>query len=338
MDPADAAFARMVHERVLNPLHLLILGQASTALLREALDWIEDPHHHPIAAPGANLAGLIQQAVLRSGVAEVEVACPASIPTPVGMSGAAALCDAIVEALRNAQRHADATHLRVQANRTEDEIQVLVSDDGGGLAADEVPRLGLTLGIVEAMNSVAGRAQISSDERTGTQVLLVLPHAPLAHEAQPAAGRLARRWPRVAAGTRRLLADLVSGQSSPDQVRVVQRARIEDGRIRTWLDASRVDSWLAEQVAKIVSDAADGGRRVTTTIVGHAGIRPELDVDLSALLGADSIMLTVAPDGEELLAVLSAPATVPAAKLPGLNVAVEHGADERTIVRIRRAG
>jgi hypothetical protein len=338
MDSVDAAFARRVHERVLNPLHLLIIGQASTTLLRQALDWIEDPHDNPIPSLGASLVELIQQAVLRSGVAEVEVACPAEIPAPAVMAGATALCDAIVEALRNAQRHANATHLRVHAMWTDDEVHVLVSDDGRGFSDGEPARLGLTLGIVDAMNSVAGRAQISNDERTGTKVLLVLPHAPLVEGSQQAVGQLASEWPQVAEGTRRLLADLVSGGSAPDQPGVTERARIEDGRIRTWLDSSRVDSWLAAQVAKVVSNAADRGRRVRTTIVGQAGITSALDFDLVTWLDcADSIMLTIEPEEEELLAVIPGGTSVLLTSHPCLKVQLELGPDELRVVRMRRS-
>jgi hypothetical protein len=305
MHPADSAFARIVHERVLNTLHLLMIRQANAELLRSTLEWMNDPYNQTARSPDRGLAEAVRDAVLRSGVARAKVSCPQGDDRPLSREVGEALSAAIVEALRNAQRHAKASELSVQASRGADWIHVEVRDDGLGFNAGAIPRLGLTLGITAAMASIAGTAQIRSDARQGTVVLLSLPAAPTQHRPDITDGHLIRDWPRIAGGAGRLFANLLAGRIQPQMPEVADQARIEDCRIRTWLDCNRVDSWMARQVAAAVEDAADHGRRVTATIAGQLGISAALDCDLTmALTDADAILLTVRPDHEELLVIV----------------------------------
>jgi hypothetical protein len=305
MDRADSAFARLVHERVLNTLHLIIIGQSGAEVLHSTGAWIDEPDERSAHAPARGLAEAIRDAVLRSGVTGVEIDFLEGADGLISRAIGEALSAAIVEALRNAQRHAQASGLSVQARRDADWVHVEVRDDGRGFDADANPRLGLALGINDALESVAGTAQIRSDARRGTVVLLSVPAASPQTGTDFADGHLIREWPRVSEGARRLIADLVDGHIDLQSPDVTDRARLEDCRIRTWLDCNRVDSWMARQVASVVGQAADHGRRVTATISGRAGISRALDFDLAvALADAEAFMLTVDPDHEELLVIV----------------------------------
>ncbi|MBU6245713.1 MAG: hypothetical protein KGP12_10920 [Actinomycetales bacterium] len=337
MEPADAAFARMVHERVLNALHLLVIGQARVELLRATLEWIDVPDRPALPATDHGLAEVIREAVRRSGVAGVEITCPQGVDPPLSPQAAEALSAAVVEALRNAERHAQASLVSVRAGRHAGSIQVEVRDDGRGLDSDATPRLGLAVGITQAMASVAGTVQIRSDAGHGTVVQLAFPTAATDPTTDLVDGRLVREWPAVAVGARRLMADLLADRIDRQSPGVTDRARIEDGRIRTWLDSARVDSWMARQVAVAVGHAADHGRRMTATITGRAGISEPLDLDLAAALtDAEAIMLTVEPDWEELLVIVPGDARLHLAAHLDLPWRIEHMSEGMRGLRIRR--
>lgn len=306
MDPQEAAFVRMLHERVLNTLHVIILGEAPRALIAGTLEWIDNPSAaHTHLVPGS-LHDLIEGAVRSSGVAGVVVDVPSGLEVRAEECRAL-VTNAIVEALRNADRHAAASRIAVRAERVDGRLRVVIEDDGSGFTEGSTPRIGLSVGIYGAMAEIGGRADVLSGPGRGTKVVLWLPHL----EAGPSVGAeavdvgLVAQWAEVAAGTRALLAELAAGESDAVASGVAERARIEDGRIRTWLSCHRADSWMVREVWRCVNRAADQGRSLQAAISGRGGIGEPSDLDLLPILRhARSVTVTLGPGWEELFAVV----------------------------------
>ncbi len=88
------------------------------------------------------------------------------------------------EALTNAFRHADASQVRVELERTQDDVVVLrVSDDGRGLPTPMPPRATGLAGMRERAILIGGRLEIHSPPGAGVEVRLTvaandLPRAP----------------------------------------------------------------------------------------------------------------------------------------------------------------
>jgi two-component system sensor histidine kinase UhpB len=79
------------------------------------------------------------------------------------------------EALTNAQRHADAEHVRVELKRLDGAIALTVSDDGRGFTFDQADK-GLGIGgMRERALLVGGELRIESRPGVGTRVLLIVP-------------------------------------------------------------------------------------------------------------------------------------------------------------------
>jgi signal transduction histidine kinase len=100
------------------------------------------------------------------------------------------------EALENAHRHANATHVRVTLECSRSALRLTVRDDGAGTAVslDDVDALANTghfglLGMLERAASVAAELQLHSTAQGGTEVTLTVPLAstvpePPAHSPQ----------------------------------------------------------------------------------------------------------------------------------------------------------
>lgn len=110
--------------------------------------------------------------------------------TPVSVDGSTdgrlspaietAICRIVQEALANATKHAQATHIRIQLKREADTIRCAVRDDGVGFDAAAVfarrgkPGLGL-LGIRERLYALSGKLSIKSAPGWGTELLITIP-------------------------------------------------------------------------------------------------------------------------------------------------------------------
>lgn len=87
----------------------------------------------------------------------------------------------VQELLNNALKHANATEIDVQLNRNDEELFVMVEDNGRGFDLDTAKR-GLGLGNLNSrVNLLKGEMQIDSAPNRGTSVIV---HIPLEHAAQ----------------------------------------------------------------------------------------------------------------------------------------------------------
>lgn len=81
----------------------------------------------------------------------------------------------VAEALTNAQRHADARSVQVEVCRSQESVEVTITDDGAGITADREPGVGLRSMTLRAVD-VGGRLDIfGSPAGRGTCVRAVLP-------------------------------------------------------------------------------------------------------------------------------------------------------------------
>lgn len=80
----------------------------------------------------------------------------------------------VQECTTNCVRHANASHVKVEARRDNESVKVTVTDDGVGLQADLVRGFGL-IGMRERVNALGGRIAFDTTEGVGLQVRVLIP-------------------------------------------------------------------------------------------------------------------------------------------------------------------
>jgi len=85
----------------------------------------------------------------------------------------------VQEALSNVRKHAEATHATIKVAAGDDEVTVVVEDDGKGFDVDEAgkgdwTKLGLR-NMKERAGSIHGRLSVESEPESGTRVTLSIP-------------------------------------------------------------------------------------------------------------------------------------------------------------------
>lgn len=168
--------ARRIHETVLNSLTAISLGVPP-----EATDKVRQSCDEDLRAIDSGLV-----TVDTTEVAEIVGAAAREVSISVTLSGdlservdlsteaSRALRDAVVEALRNAERHAGVTEADVNVTRRADALEVAVSDQGRGITPDTPEGIGITRAIRGSIEGVGGRVNIASTPGR-TRVLLSLP-------------------------------------------------------------------------------------------------------------------------------------------------------------------
>lgn len=152
---------------------------AVTELLAEAAGELDDALDelrelargiHPAIVTDAGLVGALETLAERPGSpVELSVELPGRLSAPVEV-GAYYL---VAEALANANKHAQATCVKVRAAVIDETLHVAVSDDGRGGAAAQAGS-GLE-GLADRVSSLAGRLVIDSPVGHGTTVAAEIP-------------------------------------------------------------------------------------------------------------------------------------------------------------------
>jgi hypothetical protein len=183
-DPELEELRCHLHDTTLQVLEYLACGgyglctDAATIRLvadRAASDlatWLELP---PAADPMSRLdVGDLVRALVadaeRLGLPRANVLVDEDVPL-VDERAARALRGAVRESLTNVRKHARAHAVSVMARLVEDEVVVLVSDDGVGFGDAAVPGIGLPRSIAGRLATAGGAAQVVTSDR-GTHVQL----------------------------------------------------------------------------------------------------------------------------------------------------------------------
>jgi len=174
---SSEAVTRRIHETVLNTLTALSMGvtpskeAAARAACRRDLEQV---------ALGLEQIpdSTVREILLTAGAAvpslDITIDLPSITDVIVAASIANPLRDAIVEALRNVERHSG-EHRAILRARVNDIIRVEVIDKGIGVSADAEERFGLRNTIRSGMASIDGSARIHAPATGGTVVALTAP-------------------------------------------------------------------------------------------------------------------------------------------------------------------
>ena len=172
------AVERRIHETVLNTLNAIAhgIGRIEPNLIKVECErdllqlesWAEVDEVRTVES-------VIRQAVEASGISlgRITINC-AAVETIQGQTYEA-VRDVLVEALRNVERHSQATAVRVNARVRYGFLEVSIIDNGIGIKEVAQPRFGLRntiLGTVEALN---GNAVIEAGPNGGTKVHFTVP-------------------------------------------------------------------------------------------------------------------------------------------------------------------
>ncbi len=174
---ARTSVDRRIHETVLNTLNGITQGRSDQGdLLRvECRRDIEQLELGALPAQEATLGALVSEARKAAGLQTPQVAVHVDGGYLLPQQSASALRDALVEALRNVERHADARAVEIKATKNAGILEVTVSDDGRGLETGDTERFGMRNTIKASLAAIGGEAIVESEPEEGTKVRLRVP-------------------------------------------------------------------------------------------------------------------------------------------------------------------
>lgn len=174
---STSAVARRIHETVLNTLTALSMGvqadqaDAARAACRHDLEQVDlgvDP------LPDARISEVIAAARVLVTEVTVTVDAPAVNDPMIDAAIANPLRDAIVEALRNVERHSGTRSALIRA-RVGSTVRIEIVDGGIGLRAGAEERFGMRNTMRSGLASIGGSARVHSPASGGTVVVLTAP-------------------------------------------------------------------------------------------------------------------------------------------------------------------
>ena len=171
------AVARRIHETILNTLAAISMGvepdreqEARNACRRD----LEQMNRDVRRLDASTLQEIIEAAMVT--IQPTRLSCSVTIDGDrlIEARIANALHDAIVEALRNVERHSGQLEARVDV-RVDDAISISVSDAGCGPSPASTERFGLRNSLRSNMASINGRVRLEDNDQGGTTVTLEAP-------------------------------------------------------------------------------------------------------------------------------------------------------------------
>ena len=174
---ARTSVDRRIHETVLNTLNAITQGVGGNGeLLRaECRRDIEQLELGALPAQEATLGALVDEARLAAGLGSPRVRIHIDSRYLLPQQSAGALRDALVEALRNVERHAQANNVVIDAHLVAGALEVTVRDDGRGLQEGDTERFGMRNTIKASLSAIGGEAVVQSEPGQGTSVTLRVP-------------------------------------------------------------------------------------------------------------------------------------------------------------------
>lgn len=168
---------RRIHETVLNTLNAIAQrGVDDDELLRsECRRDVEQMELGALTATEASMSDIIAEATVAAGLRTPEVRTRVDVDQVLPRMSASALRDALVEALRNVERHAQAQNVVIAARQFGTLYEISVEDDGTGLGQQESERFGMRNTMRASLAALGGEALIDSSPGRGTRVQLRIP-------------------------------------------------------------------------------------------------------------------------------------------------------------------
>lgn len=174
---STAAVARRIHETVLNTLAAISMGidpqseaSARTACRRD----LQQMELGLRQLPDSTVSEIIDSALAVSNLRHVDLDVGGEMRAPIPAVIANPIRDAIVEALRNVERHSGADTALIRA-RVESDVRIQISDRGVGISTDALERFGLRNTIRTGLESISGQVEVSVAQSGGTVVSLIAP-------------------------------------------------------------------------------------------------------------------------------------------------------------------
>ncbi|MFT3944942.1 MAG: ATP-binding protein [Ancrocorticia sp.] len=184
----SAARQRMnsfIHDHILSVLISVATGLANRRILaataRQTLAMLDQRINDQSSSSSAQLFENIRRMTCElSPRIAIDENHPESVTLPPGVG--AALFDATHEALTNALRHAATANypepsIRLRFSVTDEGASITIHDDGNGFTPRnlDTSRLGIRRSILDRMQTVGGKASVTSSPGQGTQVVLTHP-------------------------------------------------------------------------------------------------------------------------------------------------------------------
>lgn len=133
----------------------------------------------PLADSGGSLGGALAQLADSKQIGGVRVKFTADMRTALTLSTDAQshLYRIAQEAVQNAQKHAFARQIDIGLRASEDEIRLVVTDDGRGMAGKPPSRAGLGMNTMQfRASAIGGRLSIEPRQDGGTVVSCIVPN------------------------------------------------------------------------------------------------------------------------------------------------------------------
>ncbi len=243
---------------------------------RQALAAIEDLGDQVADSPTDLMPAL--RDVAARGRTVVEVDGPGGRVLPA--SAAAAIVGAVVESVRNVERHAPGARARVQVQGDDEVTTVRVVDDGPGFCRTGRPEGGLRVSVTARMARAGGAAQVASTPGQGTVVTLTWPVTTVEVPGPTADGPQAEVWRAVGAEVH------TRWQARLEEIVVPFLHRLADADIRVD-DAVRAEAERAEQAVRDemhLPEVIDPPTRETIRAARAQGCRVRLQSDSTTSL------------------------------------------------------
>jgi len=183
---AHSLWACLLHDEVAVALRAAATeGVSRLDVRRSARDALAAVDAHPTDPTDPDdLMPALRQAAAAGAVVQVDGPQVLPVPGPV----AAAVLGAVIESLRNVERHAPGAAAAICVRHDDETVTITIDDDGPGFVMDAPASGGLRVSVADRMATIDGSAQVTSTPGQGTNVTLTWPFDP-ADEDLPAAQR-----------------------------------------------------------------------------------------------------------------------------------------------------
>ena len=172
------AVARRIHDTILNTLAAISMGidasereQATRACQRD----LNQMERNLQQLPDSSIKEIINTALLTLQPSTLTCTVTLTGDRTIESAIANPLHDAVVEALRNVERHSGTLSADISVHVTRDLITLRVNDHGVGPADSSDERFGLRNAIRANMRGINGSAQLQRNPHGGTTVILTAP-------------------------------------------------------------------------------------------------------------------------------------------------------------------